>query len=76
MVREKEKNLEFCVSKSINKIREEERQKRIKLYGEKEDQRQQITSTLMMELIRICQQDDVPNYVTAIAKVLDNYQGK
>lgn len=76
IMREKEKNIEYCLSTSINKVREEERKKRVELYGKKEEQRQQVTSSLMLELMQICEKEDVPNYVTAIAKVLDNYQGK
>lgn len=75
IMRSKEKNIEFSMSQSINKVREEERKKRIELYGKKEEQSQRVTSTLMLELMQICKEEDVPNYVKAIAKVLDNYQG-
>lgn len=75
MLAEKETNVNNSISKDLNVMRQEEREKRIKLYGEVETQRQQITSVLIQELNRICSQDKVPRYIIAIAKILDNYQG-
>lgn len=75
-VKEKEASLNHCLSQTVNEQREMERKKRIQLYGEIEEQRQQVTSSLMLELLQICEQDKVPRYVLAIAKVLDNYQGR
>ena len=74
-IREKSANLDYCFSKDVSRLREQERSKRLKVYGELEDQRQRITSTLVMELLQICQKDDVPRYVYGITRVLDNFQG-
>ena len=77
MIRQKDSAINHCISKNINDMREVERKKRIQLYGEVEEQRQKVTSALMLELMQICQNDlTVPQYIHAIAKVLDNYQGK
>ena len=76
-IREKDTSLHHSFSKTINDMREAERKKRLELYGEVEEQRQQATSTAMLELIQICEKDtSVPPYILAIAKVLDNYQGE
>lgn len=76
VLQQKEKDVNYSVTKSLNEMREKERKKRIEIYGEKEEQRQQITSAVMLELMQICKQDDVPRYILFLAKVLDNYQGK
>ena len=75
-MKEKENEFEFSLSESVAKAREKERNKRIEKYGRVELQRQEITSALMLELRQICERDDVPPYILAIAKILDNYQGK
>lgn len=75
LIRERDSHVDHCISKNLNAMREEERKKRIEVYGEIEEKRQQVTSILIMELLKICSEDDVPRYVMAIAKVLDNYQG-
>lgn len=75
IVKEKRANVDVCMSNNINSVRAEERKKRIEVYGKLEDERQQITSALLMELRKICEEDQVPRYVVAIGKILDNYQG-
>ena len=75
LIREKDKNLDYCFSKDVSRLREEERKKRLQLYGTVEDQRQRVTSMLIMELKNICREDEVPRYVFAIGKILDNFQG-
>lgn len=75
MISEKEKHINSSFNKDVNQMREKERNKRLELYGELEEQRQHVTSTLMLELLKICREDNVPAYIHAIAKVLDNYQG-
>lgn len=76
VVKEKNSILDHSISNNINSQRAQDRNKRIEIYGKIEDQRQQITSALMLELIKICEKDEVPRYIVAIAKILDNYQGK
>lgn len=76
LIREKEAEIDSSVTKNVNAVRQTERNKKIQLYGEVEDQRQQVTSSLMLELMQICEKDEVPRYIAAIAKVLDNYQGE
>lgn len=76
LIKEKDATLEHTISKNLNAMREGEIKKRLELYGEVEQQRQQLTSALMQELMQICERDRVPSYVLAIAKILDNYQGK
>lgn len=75
-MKERNVNVDHCVEKNLNELRDEERSKRIKIYGEVEEKRQQVTSALMLDLLKLCQEKDVPSYILAIAKVLDNYQGK
>lgn len=75
VIREKEASLNHSISQKINANRAAERKKRMKLYGEVEEQRQQITSGLMLQFQKICEEDDVPRYVTAITQILDNFQG-
>lgn len=73
--KEKQKQLDHSLSKDVGQLRQTERNKRLQLYGIQEQKRQEITSALMLELFQICQEDDVPRYVNAIGKILDNYQG-
>lgn len=73
--KEREKRLNHCLTKDVGEQRDCERKKRLLLYGQQENQRQQITSTLMLELMQIIEEDDVPRYIHGIAKILDNYQG-
>lgn len=75
MIREKDRDTTDSFNKDVNKLRETERNKRLKLYGEIETQRQHVTSALIMELFKICREENVPQYVYGIAKVLDNFQG-
>ena len=75
LLKKKDACLDHSISTSLNNMREAERKKRIELYGEVEEQRQQLTSALMQELMQICDKEPVPRYIVAIAKVLDNYQG-
>lgn len=75
LMKEKDSDVDLCITKNLNAMREAERKKRIQVYGEAEEKRQQVTSALILELMQICQQHDVPPYISAIAKVLDNYQG-
>lgn len=75
LVRKNDADLEHSMAKNIAALREEERKKRIKIYGGIEEKKQQITSALMLELTKICEEADVPKYIPLIAKVLDNYQG-
>ena len=75
LIFEKSRNLDSCFAKDVNEMREKERKKRVEIYGELEDQKQQVTSQLMLELMQICRQDNVPRYIFSIAKILDNYQG-
>lgn len=75
MIRDKNNNVDYCFSKDVNRLREQERTKRLQIYGEVEDQRQRVTSALVMELLQFCQQADAPPYIIGIAKVLDNFQG-
>ena len=56
-------------------MREKERNKRLELYGNLEEKRQRVTSSLMMELLEICREDNVPRYIVGIANILDNFQG-
>lgn len=76
IIREKNTSLDHCISQNITDMRDQERQKRIEQYGEVEVQRQKITSSLMQELMQICQEMSVPPYIVVVAKILDNYQGK
>lgn len=76
LIKEKDKHFDHSLSNSVNKLREEERKKRLEVYGEAELRRQKITSSLMMELFQLCKENDVPPYILSIAKILDNYQGK
>ena len=75
LTRNKQSTLDHSISQNVSTLREEERKKRIEAYGKVEEQRQKLTSALMLELMNICEQDKVPRYVVAIAKILDNYQG-
>lgn len=74
-IKEKDKQISHTVTKDVGNLRDKERQKRLQVYGGVEQERQQITSALLLELMQICQDIDVPSYVLAIAKILDNYQG-
>ena len=74
-ISQRKKEIEQGVAEDISKRRNEERQKRIKNNGMTEKNLQELTSVLMLELIEICKEDDVPPYVLAIARVLDNFQG-
>ena len=71
----KKKEIEQGIAKNITELREKESSQRVKNSCEVDFQLQQITSALMMELKQICSEDDVPRYIIAIAKILDNYQG-
>lgn len=75
LIREKKASLDLSLSANINATREQERKKRLKLYGEVEQQRQEITASLVHQLMKICDEDDAPRYVSAITKVLENFQG-
>ena len=74
-MREKDAALEHSLTQNVNALRQEERQKRLNLYGETEKKKQAITSALMLEFKKICEETEVPPYIKAIAKILDNYQG-
>ena len=76
MIYEREKNVDHAITKNVNEMREMERKKRLKEYGSVENNRQKITSGLMIELMSICENTDVPTYVLPLARVLDNFQGK
>lgn len=76
VMREKDKEINSSFTKDLNEIRENERKKRLELYGQKEQERQKITSVLIMSLLQISEEEDVPRYIRPIAEVLDNYQGK
>ena len=75
LLEEKKKSIEHSISMDINSMRADERKKRIEIYGQMEEERQQITSALIYELMKICDKDQVPRYIVSIAKILDNYQG-
>ena len=75
LLREKSKTVEYELAKEVSQRREKESNTRIRKSCNAERQAQQITSALMMELMQICEEDDTPRYVIAIAKILDNYQG-
>ena len=75
LVTKKKKEIEHGIAKDITERREKESSKRVKNSCEVEFELQQITSALMMELKQICFEDEVPRYIIAIAKILDNYQG-
>lgn len=72
---QKKKEVDHSLSKEITKRREEESQKRILNNSNVEQRLQRVTSALMLELMEICSKEEVPRYVVALAKVLDNYQG-
>ena len=75
LIVKKKKDIEHVLTQEVCKRREDESKKRIHRNYQEEQQAQRLTSALMMELMEICSQEDVPNYVMAISKVLDNYQG-
>lgn len=75
LINQKNKELEYTLAQNVSDRREHESQKRIKRNCAEERRQQQVTSSLMLELLQICAEDNVPRYVQAIAKVLDNYQG-
>ena len=72
---EKNTEIDHSLSIDVTKKREEERLKRLKKNSNVEQRLQQVTSALMLELMEICSQEEVPRYIVAIAKILDNYQG-
>lgn len=74
--KEREKRLNDTLTKDVGRLRDTERKKRLQLYGTQEQKKQKITSTLMLELMEIIEEDEVPRYIQAIARILDNYQGK
>ena len=76
LVTEKKKEIEHEITREITERREKESSKRVNNSCAVEFELQQITSALMMELKQICSEDDVPRYIIAVAKILDNYQGK
>ena len=72
---QKKKEIEDGIARDITEQRKKESSQRVKNSCDVEFQLQQITSGLMMELKQICAEDEVPRYVIAISKILDNYQG-
>lgn len=66
--KEKEKEVNHSVLKDVTQLREVERNKRLQLYGVNEQKKQEITSAIILELIQICKEGDVPRYVHIIAK--------
>ena len=72
---QKKKEIEHGIAKEITVRREKESTQRVKNSCDVEFELQQITSALMMELKQICSEENVPRYIIAIAKILDNYQG-
>ena len=75
LLKEKSKVLEESVAKDLSDKREQESRKRILSNASAENQMQKLTSALLLELMQICAEDDVPRYVMAISRILDNYQG-
>lgn len=74
-IKERQASMEHSISENISSQREQERKKRIKLYGEVEEQRQQITSSLVQQLVKACEEENAPAYIVVIGKLLDNFQG-
>ena len=72
---EKNKQIEQNIAKDVSEKREKESRKRMKRNADAEKELQEITSELMLELMQVCAQEEVPRYIMAIAKILDNYQG-
>lgn len=75
LINNKKREIEYGVARDISERREKESLKRIKISYEDEKKVQQLTSALMLELMQICKEEEVPRHVLAIAKILDNYQG-
>lgn len=75
MIKEKKNVIESTITSEVNQRREVESKRRIKNNGEVEQKLQKVTSALMLELLQICEEVDVPRYILSIAKILDNYQG-
>lgn len=75
LIQEKDSQINEELARDVCEMREKERQNRLETYGQVEVRRQEITSALLMELVQICKEDEVPRYVVAIGKILDNYQG-
>lgn len=75
IVNAKTRDTEHALDNEVCDRRDKETQKRININSKEELMKQKVTSSLMLELIQICADDEVPRYVRAIAKVLDNYQG-
>lgn len=75
MLKEKNKAIDYDVAKNVTERRQQHSKKRIEMNLQDEDKLQKITSALMLELLQICAEDDVPKYIPAIARILDNYQG-
>lgn len=75
LMAQKSREIEHGMTVDISLMRENESRKRIQKNCQVEKTLQEVTSALMMELRHICEEDDVPRYVIAIAKLLDNYQG-
>ena len=75
LINKKNKEIEHTLAKEVSERKKKESQKRINITSKDENVQQKLTSTLVMELLQICSEDDVPRYVEAIGKVLDNFQG-
>lgn len=55
--------------------RQQESESRIAEFTKDERKKQKYTSYLVRNLLAICEKEETPSYVRAMAKVLDNFQG-
>lgn len=73
---ERNKEIDRTIAEDVIEKRGRESRKRMKINAAVEQNLQELTSELMLELMQICAKDEVPAYIVAIAKILDNFLGK
>ena len=60
---------------AIKKKRQDEKVARMQVYSALESKKQKKTKELVSELLSVCELEETPVFVLAIAKVLEDYQG-
>lgn len=73
---EEEKRIDKERNDAIMKRRGEVSKMRIENFSKNEIKKQKKTSKLLKDLFAICELEETPAFVSALGKILDNYQGK